>query len=178
MFPFQSYRWSLPFSILIPVRRSQLISYPYTSNQGCPISVLLSELLLINWKLVSEANDFLSRPCGPIKCSFELRTVNYGIWFARRLNLLSQCEEPRLGWLMWCRLADLSFKVCCFPLSSSLPGISRSYVWQLVHSAYKKKLPRVSRGEGQSKSLSSLVKYSLVSSTISGGWQRSILMCF
>lgn len=95
--PFQSYRWSLPFSILIPIRSSQLISYPYTSNQGCPNSALLNELLLINWKLVSEANDFLSIPCGPIKRSPELRTVNYGVWFASTLNSLSQCEKPSLG---------------------------------------------------------------------------------
>lgn len=168
VFPSQSYRWSLPFSIFIPVGRSQLISYPYTSNQGCPISALLNELLLINWKLVSEANDFLSRPGGPIKCSSELRTVNYGLWFASTLKLVS-LSSPRWGWLIWCRLAGLSFKVCCFPLSSCLfqafPG---DEVWQLFHSAYKKISPMYH--EGKSKiSLSSLVMYYLVSRRISGG---------
>lgn len=99
VFPYQSYRWSFLFSILISIRKSQLISYPYTSNQGCPISALLNELLLINWKLVGKANDFLSRPCGPIKCLSELRTVNYGVWFASRLNLPSQVRSP--GWECW-----------------------------------------------------------------------------
>lgn len=172
--PFQSYRWPLPFSILIPVRRSQFISYPYTSNQGCPISALLNELLLINWKLSSETNDFLSRPCGPIKRSSEIRTGNYGVWFAKRLNLLSQCEEPRLG-VIWCRLADPSLKVCYFPLSSCLfqafPGDG---VWQLFYSVYKIISQVLSRKEEENKSLSSLVLYSLVSSRISWRWQRSL----
>lgn len=170
MFPYQKYRWSLPFSILIPVRRSQLISYPYTSNQGCLISALLNELLLINWKLVSETNDFPSRPSGPVKCLSELRTVNYGVWFASRLNLLSQYEEPRSGrWVIWCRLTDLPFTVCCFPLSPlSLLGISRRWCLAALSLSLQENLPSVSYKEEQKKSLSSLLMYSLVSSRISG----------
>ena len=146
MFPYQKYRWPLPFRILIPVRRSQLISYPYTSNQGCLISALLNELLLINRKLVSETNDFPFRPSGPIKCSSELRTVNYGVWFASRLNLLSQYEEPRLGrWVIRCRLADLSSTVCCFPLSFlSLLGISRRWCLAALSLSLQDNLPSVS----------------------------------
>ena len=165
----QKYRWPLLFSILIPVRRSQLISYPYTSNQGCLISALLNELLLINQKLVSETNDFPFRPSGPIKCSSELRTVNCGVWFASRLNLLSQYEEPSSGrWVIQCRLADLSSTVCCFPLSFlSLLGISRRWCLAALSLSLQDNLPSVSYKEEQKKSLSSLLMYSLVGSRIS-----------
>ena len=183
VFHFRKYRWSLPFSILIPVRRSQLISYPYTSNQGCLISALLNELLLINWKLVSETNDFPSRPSGPIKCSSELRTVHYGVWFVSRLNLLSQYEERRSGrWVIRCRLADLSFTVCYFPLSPLfLLGISRRWCLAALSLSLQENLSSVSYKEEQKKNLSSLLMYFLVSSRISGWGVTKIIMiliCF
>lgn len=98
------------------------------------------------------------------------------------------CQETELtesvvrspGWGGGCDAGwKISFKVCCFPLSSCLfqafPGaMSGSSFTQLT----RKNSPVYHEGKSKIKSLSSLVKYSLVSSTISGSWQRSILMCF
>lgn len=90
-------------------------------------------------------------------------------------------RSPGWEWLIWCRLADLSFKVCCFLLSSCLfqafPGDG---ICQLFHSANKKISPAYHSGKSQIRIFHHWLMYSLVSRRISGGLAKIIiiLICF